>query len=192
MKFSKSKVSLLSLVIVLLIACQSDYTKTVKKELSSGKENNAIFHGLEFGQTQNEFFEICWNLNKQGLATHGGNNQNVKMFLHPQDSTKTTETIEMLFYPKFSPNNKIIAMNVKFSYTAWSLWNKDLESDDLLPVIKDSLMAWYPGNDFMKVKDLLVKVDGNRQIQLNIESDKDVAVLIEDLAYKYNNLKNKK
>jgi hypothetical protein len=161
----------------------------VKSELSTGVKNNAIFHGLEFGQTQKQFFEICWNLNKVGLATHGGNNQSVKVVLNPQDSTKTTEKIQMLFYPKFSPEMTISAMNLKFSFVAWSPWNENLESDDLLPVVQDSLMKWYPGNDFIKVKNVLVKVDGNRQIQLQTETIKDVAVLIEDLDYKYNNLK---
>ena len=51
-------------------------------------------------------------------------------------------------------------------------------------------MKWYPGNPFIKVKDdILVKVDGKRQIQLLVESDRDVSVLIEDLEYKFNNLK---
>ena len=45
------------------------------------------------------------------MATHGGNNQNVKIILQPEDSTKTTEKINMLFYPKFSPENNIIAMD---------------------------------------------------------------------------------
>ena len=49
-------------------------------------------------------------------------------------------------------------------------------------------MKWYPGNDFMKVNDVLVKVDGNRQIRLKTKSDQDVSVIIEDLAYKYYNL----
>ena len=80
-------------------------------------------------------------------------------------------------------------MDVKFSFVAWAPWNDDLLADKLLPKVKDTLMKWYPGNPFIKVKNnILVKVDGNRQIQLAQESDRDVSVLIEDLAYKYNNL----
>lgn len=189
MKFKKINITLLFFILLIHVSCQSDYTKLVKSELNSGKENNNIFHGLKFGQTQKEFFEICWNLNKEGLATHGGNNKNVKIILYPEDSTKSTQKIEMLFYPIFNQENTIKSMNVKFSYLAWSPWNKKLEAKNLLPVIKDTLLKWYPGNDFIKVKDKLVKVDGNRQIQLNIESNKDVTVKIEDLEYKYNNLK---
>ena len=47
----------------------------------------------------------------------------------------------------------------------------------------------YPGNDFIKVKDVLVKVDGNRQIRLKQESDQDVSVVIEDMEYRYNKLR---
>lgn len=96
----------------------------------------------------------------------------------------------MLFYARFNPDDIITSMDVKFSYLAWAPWNNDLTSEKLIPKIQDTLMKWYPGNPFIKVrKDILVKVDGNRQIQLKKESDRDVSVLIEDLAYKYNHLK---
>lgn len=189
MKLNRLKKLGIFLVIILVCSCQSEYTKLVKSELASGKTYNSVFHGLEFGQTRKEFYEICWNLNKQGIATHGGKNENVQTILYPKDSTQKTKKIKMLFYAKFNPDDIITAMDVTFSYVAWAPWNKDLESDDLLPVIQDSLMKWYPGNTFMKVKNTLVKVDGNRQIQLKTETDRDVSVLIEDLKYKLNHLK---
>lgn len=175
--------------ICMIFSCQSEYTKLVKRELASGKKYDTIFHNLKFGNTKREFYEICWNLNKQGIATHGENNSYVKTFLEPTDSINKTKRIVMLFYARFTPKNIIKAMDIKFSYSAWAPWNKDLQSDDLIPVIQDTLLKWYPGNAFIKVKNgTLVKVDGNRQIQLQRESDRDVSVLIEDLAYKYNTL----
>jgi hypothetical protein len=183
-----NKVFLL-ILILLVSSCQSEYTKLVKTELASGKLNDSIFHGLEFGQSKDDFFKICWNLNNEGIATHGPTNSYVQTILSTQDSTKLTDNIRMLFYAKFNSENMITSMDVKFSYVAWSPWNKDLLADKLLPKVQDTLMKWYPGNPFIKVKNnILVKVDGNRQIQLAQESDRDVSVLIEDLAYKYNNL----
>lgn len=182
---------LLFLSIVIVFSCESEYTKLVKNELASGKKNDSIFYGLKFGQTRNDFYKICWGLNREGIATHGPTNNYVQTILYPQDSTKTTEKIRMLFYARFNPENIITSMDLKFSYVAWSPWNKDLVADKLLPKIQDTLMKWYPGNPFIMVKNkknILVKVDGNRQIQLTKESDRDVSVLIEDLAYKYNNL----
>jgi hypothetical protein len=189
MRLNSLKIGVLFLLIISVSACESEYTKLVKSELASGKINDSVFYGLKFGQTKNDFFNICWDLNKKHLVTHGGNNSYVQTMLHPKDSTKTIDKIVMLFYAKFNTDNIITAMDVKFSYLAWAPWNKDLTSEKLLPKIQDTLMKWYPGNPFIKVKnDILVKVDGNRQIQLSKGSDRDVSVLIEDLAYKYNNM----
>lgn len=184
---SFNKVAIIILVFS-ISACQSEYTKLVKSELSSGKKNNHIFHNLEFGQTRSDFYEICWGLNKKGIATHGPSNNYVQTFLEPEDSTQTTKKIRMLFYAKFNDKDIITAMDVKFSYSAWAPWNEELQGDKLLPVVQDSLMKWYPGNPFMKIKNTLVKVDGNRQIEMVQESDRDVSVVIEDLEYKYKTL----
>lgn len=173
----------------LIQSCQSDYTKLVKKELASNKRYDSIFHGLKFGQTRKEFYDICWQLNKEGVATHGQNNDYVQTILDPKDSTQATKRMVMLFYARFNAYNKITAMDMKFSYSAWAPWNKDLQSDKLLPVVKDTLLKWYPGNEFITTKNnAIVKVDGNRQIQVKIESDRDISVLIENLEYKYNSL----
>ncbi len=189
MKFVNLKKILLFSVLVVLFSCETEYTKLVKKELSSGKINNNVFYNLELGQSRKDFYRICWNLNRRGIATHGPSNNYVQTFLIPKDSTKLTEKIRMLFYAKFNSNDTITAMDVKFSYVGWSPWNRELIAENLLPVVQDTLLKWYPGNPFIKTKNgYLVKVDGNRQIQIGKESDRDVAVLIEDLAYKYNNL----
>lgn len=180
------------IIIVLTCSCQSDYTKLVKQELATGKKNDSIFFNLKFGQTQKHFYEVCWNYNKEGVLSHGPNNGYVQSFLTPKDTTKITERIQMLFYPKFDEEGLIRTMDIKFSYVAWAPWNIDLFADKLLPKIQDTLMKWYPGNKFMVVNDnILVKVDGGRQIQLKQETDKDVSVVIEDLLYKYSQLKNK-
>ncbi|MFC4722460.1 hypothetical protein ACFO5O_09005 [Geojedonia litorea] len=184
---SFNKIAILVLIFS-ISACQSDYTKLVKSELSSGQQHNHVFHNLEFGQTRSDFYEICWGLNKRGVATHGPSNSYVQMFLEPQDTSQALKRIRMLFYAKFNEKDIITAMDVKFSYSAWAPWNEALKANKLLPVIQDTLMKWYPGNPFMKVKNSLVKVDGNRQIKMFQESDRDVSVLIEDLEYKYKTL----
>ncbi|MGB0879279.1 MAG: hypothetical protein ACPGTO_01790 [Polaribacter sp.] len=184
-----NKIIVLTFCMCMIASCQSEYTKLVKNELASGIKNDTIFYNLKFGNTKKEFYEICWNLNKQGTATHGENNSYVKTILEPKDSINKTKRIVMLFYARFTPKDIITAMDIKFSYSAWAPWNTNLQSENLIPAIKDTLLKWYPGNPFMKVKnDILVKVDGNRQIQLVKESDRDVSVVIENLEYKYNRL----
>ena len=78
MKFNKFKIIILIFSIVLLTSCQSEYTKLVNKELASGVKNDTILFDLSFGNTKKEFYEICWELNKNGIATHGENNNYVK------------------------------------------------------------------------------------------------------------------
>lgn len=189
MKYPNFNKAVILVLILTISACQSEYTKLVKSELSSGKKNDSIFYNLRFGNTKNEFFRICWDLNKKGLVTNGPSNNNVKALVTPKDSSKALNEIQMLYYGVFNADDIMTGVDVKFSYTSWAPWNKELHADKLLPVVEDSLLSWFPGNSFMKVKNVLVKVDGNRQIKLYQESDRDVAVLIEDLEYKYKTLK---
>lgn len=188
MKYPNFKNILTAVLLLTLFNCESEYTKLVKSELSSGKKNDTIFFDLRFGNTRQEFYKICWDLNKKELVTNGPSNNYVQVMLESKDSLETYKSIQMLFYGKFNSDDILTAMDLKFSYEAWSPWNKDLQADKLLPVVQDTLLKWYPGNHFMSVKNVLVKVDGNRQIQLKQESDKDVSVLIENLEYKYETL----
>jgi hypothetical protein len=186
MKFNKFNIITLVFSIALLISCQSDYTKLVKKELASGIKHDTVLFDLSFGNTRKEFYQICWDLNKNGIATHGENNNYVKTILGLKDPLNKVKKIKLMFYARFSKKNIIKGLDMKFTYTAWAPWNKELTAEKLLPSVKDTLLKWYPGNPFLKMKqDILVKVDGNRQIQLKIASDREVSVLIEDLSYKY-------
>lgn len=193
MKLNKISIGTLLMGIILFSSCQSEYTKLVKKELSKNIHHDSLVYGLEFGQTRKDFYEICWNLNKKGIVTHGDNNNYVKAMLRPlpTDTLNKIRSIKMMFYARFNPKDKIIGMDMKFSYSAWAPWNRDFQSDKLLPVVQDTLIKWYGGNPFIYTKDsVIVKVDGNRQIQIKQESDQYVKVLIENLNYKYNHLVN--
>jgi len=186
MKFNKFKIILFVFSIVLLASCQSEYTKLVKKELASGVKHDTVLFDLSFGNTKKEFYEICWDLNKRGIATHGENNNYVKTILGLNDTLNKIKKIKLMFYARFSEKDIIRGIDMKFTYTAWAPWNKELTAEKLLPSVKDTLLKWYPGNPFLKLKKgTLVKVDGNRQIQLKVKTDKEVSVLIEDLSYKY-------
>jgi hypothetical protein len=186
MRFNKFNIITLVFSIALLISCQSDYTKLVKKELASGIKHDTVLFDLSFGNTRKEFYQICWDLNKNGIATHGENNNYVKTILGLKDTLNKVKKIKLMFYARFSEKNMIRGLDMKFTYTAWAPWNKELTAEKLLPSVKDTLLKWYPGNPFLKLKqDILVKIDGNRQIQLKIASDREVSVLIEDLSYKY-------
>jgi len=59
----------------------------------------------------------------------------------------------------------------------------------------DTLKKWYPGNDFFLLENAklktptYVKIDGNRQIIIHAQGDKDVKATLEDLRYKFPDLK---
>lgn len=184
---------LLGFLLLNLIAasCESEYTKTVNEEAEKGVRNDNLILGMEFGDTKKDFFEKCWQLNNKGLVTHGPNNQSVQYELVSNREDKNLTAINMLFFGDFNANNIMIGMDMEFNYKAWAPWNQQFEGDKLLPVVKDTLMKWFPGNGFIPVqvdkidKETHVKVDGNRQIIAYVKDRKDVIVRIEDLKYKY-------
>ncbi|PHS54429.1 MAG: hypothetical protein COB01_01810 [Lutibacter sp.] len=186
MKFKINNNYYFLLVLVFtLLSCESEYSKLVKKELATEIKNDSLFFGMKFNDTKQEFFDICQELNEKELVSHGPENKFVEYIIKaPNDDGSS---IQMLFYGIFSKKNIMTGLNMRFSYNAWSPWNKKLSADKLIPNIKDTLQKWFPGNEFIKVdlKDLnnevYVKIDGNRQIKMYTIDEKVVAVKIEDL-----------
>jgi len=186
MRFKKNKnLILLLLVIITIVSCESDYSKLVKKEITTGEKKDSLFFGMKFNDTKQDFFDICQELNNKKLVTHGSQNRFVKYNMNPIEDGDSS--IEMLFYGIFDKENIMTGMNMRFSYNGWSPWNKKYYADKLIPRIKDTLIEWFPGNEFMTVdlkklnKETYVKVDGNRQIKMYTLDKKYLAVIIEDL-----------
>lgn len=187
----KNKTILLFLGIILLglsSSCQSEYSKTVRKELALGGTHNELLFDLEIGQKMQDFFDRCTALNKQKEITQGRG-----LFARKVLSPKKEEDprIEMLFYGISNENKVLTGMKMRFSYIAWSPWNKELQSEKLIAPIKDSLMQWFPGNSFFKVtlededQPVHIKVDGNRRIRLLALNARQLSVKIEDISNKY-------
>ncbi|HRG40879.1 MAG TPA: hypothetical protein PLC27_05725, partial [Saprospiraceae bacterium] len=86
-------------------------------------------------------------------------------------------------------------MQMTYSYYAWSTWNKDMHANELIKELLAFYEKNYPKNPFMEVdlglKDIkaYAKIDGNRQITIYQQNEKDVVVKIEDLSYKFNKKK---
>lgn len=181
----KSSVFMFSLVLG-LIACTSEYTELVRDELESGIRQDSIFLGFKFGDPREAFFSKGWALNKQGLVMQGPKNQTVQYLLKPQDSLGSS--IRLLFYPNFDSKERIKEMEITLDYPAWSPWSQRYSADSLLSAVKDTLVSWYGGNDFIPVemdkgtiKYLWVKVDGNRRIVIHKKDEREVFGKISDL-----------
>jgi len=191
-----NKIIFCLLVLTPFLACEieSEYSKLLKQELKSGKSFNDLVLGLKIGQTKDDFFEICADLNKKKLITSGARNLYPEYILYPKDSVENGKKIRMSFMGIFDNDRIMKGMDIRFNYYSWIAWREEYNSDNLINEIKDTLQLWYPGNNFIEIDLQLdsknnlayVKVDGNRQITMYKIDGRDVAVIIEDVSEKIN------
>ena len=158
--------------------------------MAKGVVYDSLLFDMKFGQHKQDFFQACWQLNQKGIISNGPGNTSVKYSLPMKAGVANDNSITLLFFGDFNEEKIMTGMDFQFYYDAWSIWNKSLQSDKLLPVVMDSLKKWYPGNDFIKVPlkkdstEILVKVDGNRRIIIRpLEDERIVKAKIDDLRY---------
>ncbi len=169
------------LILFLVFACKSPYEKLEEQELSSGKVVKDLFLGLELGMSQRQFFETCWQLNKEGLLTNGPTELSVEY----QAKMPSGNLAQMRFYPKFE-NDKIYLMPVEFTYEAWAPWNEELSAEKLREDVVKLFEEWY-GPGFIEVTNedksqiVFVKMDGNRRIRIFKKHISAVRAEISDL-----------
>jgi len=185
---------LLMIFCCLFLACESEYSTLVKKELASGIENNELLFGMKIGDKRRNFFETCWDLNLEEKITHGPDNK-YALFKTDLDSTaEQSQKVEMLFYGIFDSKGVLRGMDHKFKYVGWAPQNVQYQAEPLAIALKDYYMKQYPGNEFLTIdikalgKKAFVKVDGNRQIKIYPIDTKEVRVKIEELNYLFPDL----
>jgi hypothetical protein len=163
-----------------------------KAELQKGTRMDSVLFGINLGDSRDEFYGKCFDLNKQQLVTQGPNGATVQyIFIDSLIHDKPT-SLRLLFIPAFDEMDKIKEMNLEFSYTAWSPWNKEYQSEALIEKVKDILMMWYKGNPFISAKiddrEVPIKLDCNRRMILYIKDEQNVVVKVHDIlhsAYKH-------
>jgi len=175
---------------ILIISCKSEYDQYVKRELKKGIENKELIFDLELGITRKQFYDICWQLNKDKIVSQGPKNQFVKYIIEEGSITGETDKIEMLFYGIFDEELIMRGLDFQFSYPKWAVWNENYHSTVLIKSVQQYFLDTFPGNEFIKIslgkEDLFsyVKIDGNRQILIYPKDTKDVVVKVEDLKHK--------
>lgn len=184
------KIGLLLLCIFFLSCSGSEYSNLVKQEMAKGVVYDSLLFDMKFGQHKQDFFQACWQLNQKGVISNGPGNTSVKYNLPMKAGGASENPITLLFFGDFNKEKIMTGMDFQFYYDAWSIWNRSLQSDKLLPVVIDTLKKWYPGNDFIKVPlkkdstEILVKIDGNRRIIIRpLENERIVKAKIDDLRY---------
>lgn len=186
-RFIKYSISLIFLGTTLIGCFQSDYTRLVKSELAKGVRYDSLLLGIRFGDTRNDFYGKCFDLNRQQLVREGPGNTSVQyMFTDSVVHSRPTE-IRLLFMPKYDEQDIITEMNMEFSYRGWAPWVQELQSDTLKAKTMQILMNWYKGNDFVMAHiqntDQPVKVDGNRRIVIYKLDPERVVVKVQDILH---------
>jgi hypothetical protein len=168
-------------IIILLSSCKSEYEKVESRELASGKTVNELFLGLSLGMDKKQFYETCWDLNKEGVLSNGPGELSIEYAV----DLPSGNPAKMRFYPKFE-DEKIYMMPMEFTYEGWALWNEEMVVEKLREDVRGLLEEWY-GSDFFEVanedKSLIafVKIDGNRRIRIFKKHVSTVRVEIVDL-----------
>jgi hypothetical protein len=161
---------------------KAKYERKLKHELASGVRQDSLFMGLYLGMPQKDFFIQCWKLNQKGLVKQGSLNTTVEY--HPKE---LKYPCQMDFYPTFI-EGKIAEMPVRFLYSGWAPWNKEMTSDKL----QADVLTWYKkvyGDDFIEVQHpkkglAYVNINGNRRISIFKEDELHVWAVFTDMLVK--------
>lgn len=187
MKFWSSCLLLVVLSVLFEGCVQSDYTKLVKSELAKNIRQDSLLMGINFGDTREEFYGKCFDLNQQKLITQGPGGGTVQYMLRDSLFHDNATSIRLLFIPVFDQTDHIMEMNLEFSYSAWAPWNEIYHSDKLQPKVLELLSSWYGGNEFIEVTlDSLsypVKLDGNRRLIVYKKDAQNVVVKAQDILH---------
>lgn len=180
----KSVLWLVSLMVIgyLTVGCspKAEYERKLKRELASGIRNDSLFMGLYLGMPDKDFYTRCWKLNKKGLIKQGSTNTTVEYLMKNELKYPTT----MDFYPSFV-DNKISEMPVRFVYSGWAPWNKELTSEKL----QTDVLRWFKlvyGDDFIEIQHpqkgmAYVNISGNRRISIFKEDELHVWAVFTDM-----------
>jgi hypothetical protein len=139
--------------------------------------------GIYLGMPEKDFYMHCWNLNKKGLIKQGNSNTTVRYELN--NELKFPASME--FYPKFD-KGKIFEMPVRYVYSGWAPWNKNLTSDKLEADVLKLYEKTY-GGGFIEVKHpvrgtAFVKINGNRRITVFKADESHVWAVFTDMLVK--------
>jgi hypothetical protein len=158
----------------------------VKAELAKGVRCDSVLLGINLGDSQSEFREKCFALNKEHLTTEGQGFY-VQYFYTDTLSSEKEAIIRLMFQPAFDEKSHITDMDMKFSYLGWAPWNRQYHSDSLKVRVIKMLERGYKGNKFVmahvKNEDIPVKVDCNRRIVVFEEAPQTVVVKVQDMLH---------
>ena len=172
---------------LVLTGCQSDYTKMVKSELAKGVRQDSVLLGIKLGNTRQEFYGKCYDLNKEHLIMPGAGGNAVQYEIMDSLFHKQPTKIILQFVPAFDNKDVITNIDMKLNYPGWASGNESYQSDSLKIKVMALLMKWYGGNEFVTAKvgeeEIPAKVDGNRRILIYVKDKQNVQVKVQDILH---------
>jgi len=164
---------------------ESDYTRLVKQELARNIRMDSVLLGIHLGDTREEFYGQCFDLNKQRLVTQGPNGATVQYLFIDSLVHAVPTPMRLLFIPRFDARDTIAELNLEYSYVGWSPWNSNLQVDTLFVKVQQMLIRSYGGNPFVfpKIEGVKtpVKLDGNRRMIVYKKDERNVVVKVQDI-----------
>lgn len=173
------------MALALFVSCsqKSNYQRMVEEGLNSGTTVDEIFLGYSFNMPREEFLELSWEMNQQGIISGG-----VKI-VYLLEKLKSTARLE--FFPEFE-NGMIVEMPITASYISWAPWNDGFNAENLLNDLKLHYEDVY-GTSFQSVslpdieEKVWVSIEGNREIRMYKKSVNTVQINFIDLSKIYQN-----
>lgn len=162
---------------------KSEYEQMVEEGLNSGQTVDDIFLGYTFDTTREEFYEMSWEMNQQGIITGG---VKIEYLLEELKSTARLE-----FFPEFK-DGVVVEMPISAVYVSWAPWNEEYSANNLLMDLKTYYEDVY-NTQFNNVLvpdlqlDAWVSIQGNREIRLYEKSVSTIQINFIDLSKVYQN-----
>ena len=135
------------LTIALLVSCKTStkYEKLIDAEMSKDIRHDSIFLGFDYGIKKADFFVVCKELNSKKQLVQA-NKSGYVQYLFPTTTEKDKDLI-VLFWGIFKKDLTMTGLTFEFSHVAWSPWNEESKPENLIPVVRNKLLEWFPAQE---------------------------------------------
>jgi hypothetical protein len=172
---------LLLIFSLILISCSNkpNQQQDNSQEIVQSQGPDTLIHDYTFGMTRDEFFDLSWKYNAEGVLINGSGAEiveNIDWLVAPA---------KRVFYPNFE-NEKIVQLPIVYSYKGWAPWNEHLSADSLMQhlipeISKDYNVSFEPLSESSDRTIYIGRVN-NTEIEISTKSSFEVQVTFTDLS----------
>ncbi len=163
-----------------LVSCSNKSNQAQQNTASEVEiqESDSLIHDYTFGMSRDEFFELSWKYNADGILINGSGAEIV------EDVDWLKAPAKRVFYPNFV-DEKIVEMPIKYSYKGWAPWNTHLSADSLMYHLIPILSEDY-GVEFSLLSEnmenpIYIGKRASSEIEIKVTSSYEVEVTFKEL-----------